>query len=144
MAANQSQQMKKPQQVVLTDDGELRSVAEAQERLSTVYCSQCGTVSRADARFCRNCGQPLDDPALDTGYLPPEQKAKRSDPRLAPAPQFNAGMHVLGMIVNVVKLIIVLGAVTFLYIHTNSVVIPIIILLGWAITEGIQAEASKR
>src|SRR4030042_892444 len=77
-----------PQRAILGEDGELHDLDDAPEsRLAPIYCIHCGTANRADGRFCRTCGQSLDEqvvnPASLDDYAPPEWKNKRSVGRAA-------------------------------------------------------------
>src|SRR5262245_13628287 len=64
---------------VLTEDGELRDdvsidAAPISAETAPLFCIHCGSPNRSEARFCRKCGQPLEDqdvdPALATSYTP--------------------------------------------------------------------------
>ena len=142
MTANQPQQAYKSNQAILTDDGELRDVPGSQADSAIMYCTQCGTASHADARFCRTCGHSLDDQAAQVVYTPPEQKLKRADLRVVE--RRSAPMTFFALVFNLIKLGIILGTVSTLYLKTSNVVMPIIILIAWVIVEAAQAESAKR
>ncbi len=79
----------KSQRAMLTEDGELRPVDADTERdtvtpdalQSAVFCCNCGTANRATSKFCRSCGQSLDEQTLNPAsldqYAPPALKNKR-------------------------------------------------------------------
>ncbi len=141
MVANQPQQAQRTRQAILTDDGELRDVADSQAESTTIYCTHCGTASRSDARFCRTCGHSLDDQAGQIMYTPPEQKLKRTDLRIVE--KRSAPMSFFALVFNVIKLGLVLAAASTIYMRTGNVVMPIIILIAWVIVESVQADATK-
>jgi hypothetical protein len=141
MVANQPQRVHETRQAILTDDGELRDVPDSQPDSGIMYCTQCGTASRSDARFCRTCGHSLDAQAAQVVYTPPEQKLKRADLRVVE--RRSAPMTFFSLVFNLIKLGIVLGAVSTLYLKTNNVVMPIIILVAWVCVEIAQAESAK-
>ena len=142
MVAHQPQRIHETRQAILTDDGELRDVPGSQADSAIIYCTQCGTASRSDARFCRTCGHSLDDQAAQVMYTPPEQKLKRAAPRVDE--RRSAPMTFFGLVFGVIKLLIILAAVSTLYLRSNyNVVMPIIILVAWVIVEAVQAEGTK-
>ncbi len=77
------------QRAMLTEDGELRTVAAESDgdasttetQRSAVFCTNCGTANKATSKFCRTCGQSLDEQALNPAsldqYAPPALKNKR-------------------------------------------------------------------
>ncbi len=87
------------QRTVLSDDGELHPVdAETDDETAApdphpaaVFCCNCGTANQATSRFCRSCGQSLDEQALNPAsldqYAPPALKGKRFTDLIAQAGQ---------------------------------------------------------
>ncbi len=90
----------KSQHAILSEDGELRVVdGEGESETispdaaapSAVFCCNCGTANQARSQFCRNCGQSLDEQALNPAsldqYAPPASKSKRFADLIAQAGQ---------------------------------------------------------
>jgi hypothetical protein len=139
----------KPQRTILTEDGELRHIdtetddqaITPEARLSAVFCTNCGTANQASSRFCRTCGQSLDEQALNPAslddYAPPEQKNKRSAGRTAQARQsWSAQDSVLwGKVTVEVFTMILVGAVLIVSIIANQGMITLAILIGWLLVE---------
>jgi hypothetical protein len=117
----------------LTDDGELREVHEQmtpEERLSSIYCTDCGTANRASSRFCRNCGASLDDQQLEQDYPMSGPKMKRGTARqIAPANQSSSsGLAVEAITALFMMMIIVSGSFA-----THSSIIAIAALVTWVL-----------
>ncbi len=130
----------KSQNIILSEDGELRSIDAETEgestspdgHLSTVFCTNCGTANRTNSRFCRSCGQSLDEQAVDPAslddYTPLARKSKRSADLATQAghltPQESAVM------VEIFTLLIlgVLGAIS---IATQQTWIAVVLLFIW-------------
>ncbi len=125
--------MQSQQKVILTDDGELQTVAEEAER-SAVFCIHCGSANRADGHFCRSCGQSLDAQVIH-GYLPSERKTKRSaregqaKPRREPIPM-TAGMVIVELFT-----LLVMGGLFGVALIMGQTLIVIAILLAWFMVE---------
>lgn len=52
-------------EAILGEDGELReAVLTPDHSTAPTYCTECGTINRAESRYCRNCGQSLDEQFL--------------------------------------------------------------------------------
>jgi hypothetical protein len=127
-----------PQRTILGEDGELRDVDDASEsQLAPVYCIHCGTANRAEGRFCRNCGQSLDEQVLNPAslddYTPSEQKNKRSAGRAASTkPSRSAPPMTLGMFVLEIVTMIVVVALTVYFASTNLAGVALGVLIAWA------------
>ncbi len=129
----------KPQRQILTEDGELREADSSitpESRLSAVYCTNCGTSNRASSRFCRTCGEsldeqmPSDDAIRDVRGI--GRKSKRSMER---ALQVQPAQSASSMAAEVVILFFVTGMVIASAAITNSVLLPIVILIAWVLVE---------
>jgi hypothetical protein len=140
MSSNQPQREK----AILNADGELHD-SDMVGQQSTLYCIHCGTVNRAEARFCRSCGQSLDDQSVDHepshSYLPPELKAKRT--LAQPDEHFQRGpMSAPAMAFSAIRLLFVSGLVIAVYaIGDHAIVLPICILVAWFMVEGFLSGA---
>src|SRR5437763_11177891 len=119
MFGSDPQQAQRTRQASITIDCELRDVGDSHPQSTTIYCTQCGTASHSDARFCRTCGHSLDDQATQVMYTPPEQKLKRADLRVVE--RRSAPMTFFGLVFNLLKLALVLGAASTLYLRTSNV-----------------------
>jgi hypothetical protein len=132
-----SQSKLQPQRTILGEDGELRDTSDAESQLAPVYCIQCGTANRAEGRFCRKCGQSLDEqtvnPASLDDYTPPESKNKRSAQRAAAeakSPRTAVPMT-FGMFVLEVITMVVMGALTYAFASMNLAGLALAVLLAW-------------
>jgi zinc-ribbon domain len=132
----------KPQRerTILTEDGELREAdpsATPESRLAAVYCTNCGTSNRANSRFCRNCGESLDEQVLDSDQVAdmrgPGRKSKRSMESRQRAQLVQRGSSSLA--VEALTLIFVTGMVISTAAITGSAFLPIVILIVWAVVE---------
>jgi hypothetical protein len=126
-----------PQRAILGEDGELRDAAAASEsQRAPIYCIQCGTANRAEGRFCRNCGQSLDEQAFNPAslddYLPPEQKNKRLVEHAASVkPSHSAPSMTFGMVVIEIVTMIVMGALTYVFASMNLAGVALGVLMAW-------------
>jgi hypothetical protein len=134
-----SAQQPQPKRTILTD-GELLEAPDTPEmQVSAVYCSNCGAANRATARFCRTCGESLDEqtPNADSThtYGAPGQKLKR---RLQPVsqPQAAAPVNVWSVLLELVTLFFVIGMIATTA-HFGSAV-PITVLVAWILVEAIR------
>jgi hypothetical protein len=139
----------KSQNIILSEDGELRTsdadteASSPDAHLPAVFCTHCGTANQANSRFCRTCGQSLDEqevsPASLDNYAPPEWKNKRSANRAVEAghltPQETAVM------IEVMTLL-VLGVLAAIAIATQQTWIALILLLIWVGTKVIRRGAA--
>jgi hypothetical protein len=130
-----SQSKLQQQRTILGEDGELRDAAD-ESQVAPVYCIQCGTANRAEGRFCRKCGQSLDEqmanPASLDDYTPPESKNKRSAQRAAAAkPSRSAPAMTFGMVALEVITMIVMGALTYAFASMNLAGLALGVLLAW-------------
>ena len=60
-------------EAIIGEDGELLEAAPTSDHSAApIYCTQCGAGNRAESRFCRTCGQSLDEQILapENQYLP--------------------------------------------------------------------------
>ncbi len=131
-----SQSKLQPQRTILGEDGELRDADADESQLTPVYCIQCGTANRAEGRFCRKCGQPLDEQAVNPAslddYTPPEWKNKRSAQRAVSAkPARSPTAMTFGMVVIEVITLIVMGALTYAFASMNLAGLALGVLLAW-------------
>jgi hypothetical protein len=143
--------MSKSQHTVLTADGELRQVDTDTEtddqapspeaRLSAVFCNNCGTANRASSRFCRTCGQSLDEqmvnPASLDNYTPPELKNKRLAGRSTQTEHAGADQDeaLWGRVTVEVVTLLLVGAVLIASIIANQGLIVLAVLVGWLLVE---------
>ena len=124
-----------PQRTILGEDGELRD-ADAESQLTPIYCIQCGTANRAEGRFCRKCGQSLDEqvvnPASLDDYTPPESKNKRSAQRAvsAQSPR-SAPPLTFGMVILEIVTMVVMGALTYAFASMNLAGVALAVLIAW-------------
>jgi ribosomal protein L32 len=139
----------KSQRTVLTEDGELRHIdtetddqpATPEARLSAVFCTNCGTANQASSRFCRTCGQSLDEqvvnPASLDEYAPPERKNKRLAGRAAQAEHAGADQDEVmwGKVTVEVFTLLVVGAVLIVSIIANQGLLVLAVLIGWLLVE---------
>jgi ribosomal protein L40E len=126
-----------PQRAILSEDGELRDLDEASEsHLAPVYCIRCGTANRADGRFCRTCGQSLDEQAVNPAslddYAPPEWKPKRSDRRAAQSAHLTP--QEIAVMIEVFSLL-VMGALAAVSIATGQAWIALVVLFVWFVVQ---------
>lgn len=54
-------------------------------RQSTVFCTSCGHSIGADAKFCKNCGKPVINPAQQFNPAPLSYAGSSANPPLTPA-----------------------------------------------------------
>jgi len=131
-----SAQQPKHQRMALTADGELQAVdPEPTPQQVSIFCTQCGTVNRATSRFCRTCGQSLDDQIEDEPvYAAPGRKLKHSDVRL-PTPQpRHQSLTASEAAMEVVTLLIVAGMV-LASVVAQAAWVAIPILIAWMVVE---------
>ncbi len=138
-------QQPKQQRTVLTADGELQPMdaAEAEPRLDSIYCTQCGTANHVHSRFCRTCGQSLEDQIEDEPtYGVPGRKLKRSElSRLAmqPRPASDPSSAAL----EILTLLIVGAMVIATWAISANVIIVLGILVAWMVVEMARHGAMK-
>jgi hypothetical protein len=133
-----SAQQPKHQRMALTADGELQAVDPepvTQTQQASIFCTQCGTVNWATSRYCRTCGQSLDDQIEDEPvYAVPGRKLKRSDVRL-PTPQpGHQSLTASEAAMEVVTLLIV-AALVLAAVLANAAWVTIPILIAWMFVE---------
>jgi hypothetical protein len=134
-------QQPQPQRTILTDDGELHDVHSLPEtHEATIYCNNCGAANRMSARFCRSCGESLDEqiPVPDDTHTfgAPGQKTKRTfQPASAPSPAPNR-INIWSVVLEFITLMAVAGMVTTT--ARSGGVLPIAILIAWIIVEGVR------
>ncbi len=133
-----------PQRTILSEDGELQQVDDEQvsapeTRLAAVFCTNCGTANPATSRFCRSCGQALDEqvinPASLESYMPPRQKGKRDAPAQQPAPQPKTPLPVLGALVGEIVSLLIMGVLTVWAVNAGQGVLAVFILVAWFFME---------
>ncbi len=125
------------QRAILGEDGELHDNDDAAESsLAPIYCIRCGTANRADGRFCRTCGQSLDEqtvnPASLDDYSPPEWKSKRSERRVTQTAQLTPQDRALMIEVFTLLIMGVLAAVS---IATGQTWLALVILFVWFVVQ---------
>lgn len=131
-----SAQQPKQQRTVLTADGELQTLdAEPITQQASIFCTQCGTANKATSRFCRTCGQSLEDQVEDEPvYQMPGRKQKRSDMRL-PAPQpHHPTLTASEAAMEVVTLMIV-AALVLAAVLADAAWVTIPVLIAWMVVE---------
>jgi hypothetical protein len=137
MSASKSQRQ---QQTILTEDGELReSIPSAEPQAEPLFCTNCGTANKPSSRFCRKCGQSLDDQVadLDSAYhnIAPENKGKRSQSRVMQStPQAGVQMN-LWMMIFQLMMMLVMGALTLFTAQEGLAGVSIIVLFMWFMVE---------
>ncbi len=138
--------MSKSPRTALTEDGELREIDEtpASDSQSAVFCTNCGTANHASSRFCRSCGQSLDEqfvnPASLDSYTPPQQKGKRlalPESRLAQDSSPSASATAGKVIVEVLTMII-MGSIALAAVITGSGLVAVAILVAWLLIEMVR------
>lgn len=147
----------KPQRkrTVLTEDGELRDdvnidVAPLTAQTAPLYCIHCGSANRSEARFCRKCGQSLDDQDIDPAHLPdytPPAGDKRKRTRqerneLMPTTPFAALMSPQMALVQVFTLVFVALGVVFSLIF-GSPLLALAVLIAWFMVEAAWSGALR-
>ena len=135
----------KSQQAILTEDGELRPVdAEPNGEVSSpeahaVFCCNCGTANQASSRFCRACGQSLDEQAINPAsldeYAPPQWKDKRSADRAAHTEHMTP--QEIAVMIEVMTLI-VFGALAAVGIATQQTWIALVLAVVWLVVKVFQ------
>jgi hypothetical protein len=123
------------QRMILTEDGELQEADQsALPQSEPVFCTNCGTANRASSRFCRKCGESLDEQALDLDMVQdlrgPGRKSKRERRARAQSAQSSSSLAV-----EAITLVFVAGMVISTAAITNSVLLPIVILVAWFMVE---------
>jgi len=124
---------------MLTEDGELQPVAAdtPEARISGIFCNQCGTANHAHSRFCRTCGQSLDDQVIEdselTSYVS-GRKAKRSELLGAAMQPRAAAVNGWSVFLEVMTLLVVSGMVVATSLtHQAWGIVPI--LIAWVLVE---------
>jgi hypothetical protein len=136
MSASKSQR----QQTILTEDGELVQAdsAAADSQTEALFCTTCGTANKASSRFCRKCGQSLDDQAADLDAyhnIAPEFKGKRSAQRQMQVHQ-QPGMQMnLWMLIFQIVLLFMVAMLTFITSRDGLAGVSIIVLFIWFLIE---------
>ena len=116
----------------LTEDGELREVSSTPtDRLSAVYCTNCGSANKAHSSFCRTCGASLDEQMLEEDYPLSRPKLKRSERRreVASSDQSNPSSAAFAM--EGITVFFVAGMVIATAAFTHSAFLPVCILIAW-------------
>jgi hypothetical protein len=131
---SQSQQA---QRAILGEDGELHDIdGAAESSLAPIYCIRCGTANRGDGRFCRTCGQSLDEQAVNPAsmddYTPSEWKTKRSERRVTQTAQLTPQDRALMIEVFTLLIMGVLAAVS---IATGQTWLALVILFAWFVVQ---------
>jgi ribosomal protein L40E len=135
----------KPQQhTLLTEDGELQpadgdQAAMPEARLSAVFCTNCGTANPASSRFCRSCGQSLDEqvinPASLETYAPPQQKGKRDASARQRSPQPQTPLQVIGSLIGEIVSLLIMGGLVVWAVNAGQGVLAVFIFVGWFFME---------
>ncbi len=121
----------------LGDDGELPELIEAQAG-ELLYCTQCGTVNPADARFCRKCGHSLEEQEADMVGLESYREGKRKHAQQAEKRHSAAGAAVL----QIMTMLSVAGVgITALVMGQGAALIPIV--LAWFLIEAVRSSSEK-
>jgi hypothetical protein len=127
-----------PKRAILGEDGELHDIVDdaAESSPAPIYCIRCGTANRADGRFCRTCGQSLDEQAVNPAslddYAPLEWKTKRSERRVAHVAQMSPQDRAL--MIEMFSLL-VMGALAAVSIATGQAWIALVVLFVWFVVE---------
>lgn len=128
---------------ILTGDGELQDIdAEQVEipavRPSPVFCNHCGTANQANSRFCRTCGQSLDeqimDDASDGNYSSP-QKRKRDTLHVESIALAQTAAQVIGMIVSDIIALLILGGLAIWTLNMGQGGITALLIIVWFFIE---------
>ena len=125
------------ERMILTEDGELQEADQsAMPESEPVFCTNCGTANRASSRFCRKCGESLDEQVLEADMVQDVRgsgrKSKRSvERRTRPQPAQSSS----SLAVEAITLVFVAGMVIATAAITDSVFLPIVILFAWMMVE---------
>jgi ribosomal protein L40E len=121
----------------LEADGELPELIEA-EAGELLYCTQCGAINPANARFCRKCGHSLEEQEADVIGLQDLVRAKRKKAQASERPH----SPLASVILQVITLLSVawLG-LTALVMDQVSALIPIV--LAWFLVEAVRNDSKK-
>jgi len=125
------------QRAILTEDGELRELADTPEsRLSLIYCIHCGTANRPEARFCYHCGQSFEEQTIDQGgdFAAPLHKAKRSAQTELRPQSVASSLTASMMAMEVLTAMFILGTVITVSVTHSSFVVPFILFAWVAVT----------
>jgi type IV secretory pathway TrbD component len=127
-----------PKRAILGEDGELHDLIDdaAETSPAPIYCIRCGTANRADGRFCRTCGQSLDEQAVNPAslddYAPPEWKTKRSERSVTQTAQLTPQDRAL--MIEVFTLL-VMGVLAAVSIATGQTWLALVILFVWFVAQ---------
>jgi len=145
---------------ILTEDGELRDVADSQSEEELVYCNKCGTANAANATFCRKCGRSLVEQEAAMMGVSSRGGAKSKHDRLAaedydvdetptyrrpPAPAASAVSEASAAVMQIFTLLSVAGmSITALVIDRGAnawILIPILVV--WFLVEAVRGESRR-
>ncbi|PJF36335.1 MAG: hypothetical protein CUN49_06045 [Candidatus Thermofonsia Clade 1 bacterium] len=121
----------------LEADGELPDLA-ALEVGELLYCTQCGTINPANARFCRKCGDSLEEQQAESIGLATLTQAKRKKAQPSGS-QHNA--FALATLQVITMFSLGLLSMTALVFEQAAALIPII--LAWFLTEAVRQSSHK-
>ena len=115
----------------LTEDGELFEVSSTPaDRLSAVYCTNCGSANKPHSSFCRTCGASLDEQTLEEDYPLSRPKLKRSERRRESTS--GPSMPMSAMVpLEIFTMFFVAGMVIATAAFSHSAFLPVCILIAW-------------
>lgn len=125
------------QSVRLAADGELPDAIEMAAG-ELLYCTQCGAVNPANARFCRKCGYSLEEQEADVVGLANVAQAKRKQADAAEQPYHPVASAILQIIT-----MLSLGWLALAALITMQPAALIPIFLAWFLTEIARNQSKK-
>lgn len=121
----------------LEADGELPELIEA-EAGELLYCTQCGTINPANARFCRKCGYSLEEQEADVVGLQDLVRAKQKKAQSPERPH----SPLAAVILQVITLFSV-AWLGLMALTTNQAPALIPIVLAWFLVEAVRNGSKK-
>ncbi len=148
MSASKSQS----KQSILSEDGELLHGIETPEpQGKAVFCTNCGSANRDSSRFCRTCGESLEEQIADVDSMyrnvVPGNKEKRSPGwavQQQPQQQRQAtpAMNLWSMCYQLAMLFVMAGLVYYTA-REGLWGVSLAVLLAWMCVEGFLSGAIK-
>ena len=116
-------------EAIIGEDGELLDAAPAPDHSATpIYCTQCGAGNRAENRFCRTCGQSLDEQILapENQFVPRRKSKLLLENRRYSGPENQ--LATLGWVaVEIVTMVMMTGIIIALAVTRQGGSIPVVL-----------------